>query len=92
MKDKFKSRPLPKPNNGFVTPGADPAVTASKDVARQPREAQVDDPGYFQSRAEEEVIQAQQATDPAAVTVHYELAERYLERVTPNPAERRSAS
>lgn len=44
--------------------------------------ARADDLEYFQSRAEQEVAVAQEATNPRVVAAHYELAERYLELVS----------
>lgn len=41
-----------------------------------------DDVQYYQRRAEEEVARAQQAADPRTVSLHYELAELFLERVS----------
>ncbi len=38
---------------------------------------------YYQKRAEEEVERARRAQSPAVVTVHYELAELYLARISP---------
>ncbi len=40
-----------------------------------------DDASYFQRRAEQEVEQAQRATQPEVVAVHYALANHYLERM-----------
>lgn len=41
-----------------------------------------DDLQYHQRRAEEELARAQQAVDPKIVSLHYELAELFLERVS----------
>jgi hypothetical protein len=41
-----------------------------------------DDLQYHQRRAEEELARAQQAVDPKVVSLHYELAELFLERVS----------
>ncbi len=41
-----------------------------------------DDVQYYQRRAEEELARAQQAVDPEIVSLHYELAELFLERVS----------
>jgi len=41
-----------------------------------------DDHAYFYHRAETELEQAQQATNPRVVAAHYQLAEAYLERVS----------
>lgn len=38
------------------------------------------DDRYFCERAKQELELAQKSDHPAAVAVHYELAERYLER------------
>lgn len=43
-----------------------------------------DDVQYYQRRAEEELARAQQAVDPKIVSLHYELAELFLERVSEN--------
>ena len=40
-----------------------------------------DDQAYFYQRAETELQQAQQATDPAIASVHYQLAEAYLAKL-----------
>lgn len=39
------------------------------------------DARYFRRRAEEELRLAQESDNPAAVTAHYEMAERYLNRI-----------
>ncbi len=39
------------------------------------------DADYFYRRAEEEIKRATEATCPEAVKLHYELADRYLDRV-----------
>ena len=44
-------------------------------------DANDDERGYWQQRAEQEVELAQQATDPAAVAAHYQLSELCLQRV-----------
>ena len=41
----------------------------------------VDDPEYFEQRAEAELALAQRATDSRVVQAHYELATHYLERI-----------
>lgn len=48
----------------------------------RPLGAQLDDMEYFQARAEQELAWAQRASHAAVVAAHYELAERYLERVS----------
>ena len=45
------------------------------------------DERYFYERAAEELRLAQQSDNPAAVAVHYELAERYLDRIHANDDE-----
>lgn len=40
-----------------------------------------DEKFYFQHRAEIEVERAQQATLPSVVSVHYQLAEAYLNKL-----------
>lgn len=50
--------------------------------ANRPLGARLDDLEYFQARAEQELEWAQRASHAAVVAVHYELAERYLERVS----------
>ena len=39
------------------------------------------DDRYFYERATQELKLAQESNNPAAVAVHYELAERYLNRI-----------
>ena len=39
------------------------------------------DRAYFQRRAEQEVEAAQRSDKPEAVAIHYQLAERYLDRL-----------
>ena len=41
----------------------------------------MDDHSYFQQRAEAELKMAEQSQAPQAVRAHYELAQRYLDRV-----------
>ena len=48
-----------------------------------------DDQAYFYQRAETELERAQQATDPAVASAHYQLAEAYLAKL---PFERAQAS
>ncbi|WP_242098153.1 hypothetical protein [Sphingomonas sp. CROZ-RG-20F-R02-07] len=43
-----------------------------------------DDSTYFTRRAEAELEQAQRATKPEVVRVHFMLAEAYLERLQPD--------
>lgn len=43
-----------------------------------------DDSAYYTRRAEVELEQAQRATRPEVVQVHYQLAEAYLERLKPD--------
>lgn len=50
--------------------------------ANRPLGERLDDLEYFQARAEQELAWAQRASHAAVVAVHYELAERYLERVS----------
>ena len=45
------------------------------------------DERYFYERAAEELKLAQQSENPAAVAVHYALAERYLDRIYANDDE-----
>ena len=45
-----------------------------------------DDQTYFNQRAEKELEQAQQASDPAAAFVHYQLAQAYRSKLSSNPA------
>ncbi|MDB5705980.1 MAG: hypothetical protein JWN66_3096 [Sphingomonas bacterium] len=40
-----------------------------------------DDRAYYQGRAEAELKRAEASNDPAAVRLHYQLAELHLERV-----------
>lgn len=40
-----------------------------------------EDVTYYRQRADAELERAQQATKPKVVTVHYQLAQAYLERV-----------
>lgn len=48
----------------------------------RPLGARLDDKEYFQARAEQELAWAQRANHATVVAAHYELAERYLERVS----------
>jgi hypothetical protein len=43
-----------------------------------------EDSAYYARRAEAELEQAQRATMPEVVQVHYQLAEAYLERLESN--------
>jgi hypothetical protein len=43
-----------------------------------------EDSAYYARRAEAELDQAQRATMPEVVRVHYQLAEAYLERLEAN--------
>lgn len=43
-----------------------------------------DDSTYYTRRAKAELEQAQRATRPEVVQVHYQLAEAYLERLKPD--------
>ena len=65
---------------------ADQRLGDARDGAAQPANmplgARLDDLEYFQARAEQELAWAQRASHAAVVAVHYELAERYLERVS----------
>lgn len=45
------------------------------------------DERYFYERAAQELKLAQESNNPAAVAVHYELAERYLDRIHANDDE-----
>jgi hypothetical protein len=44
-----------------------------------------DDRDYYEGRAEAELMRAQDSEDPAAVRVHYLLAEMHLERASQCP-------
>jgi hypothetical protein len=46
---------------------------------------------YLLSRAEEEMKMAQQSIDPRAVSVHFQLAELYLDEAYGKPDDARSA-
>ena len=47
-----------------------------------------DDASYFEYRAEVELERAQESTVPAAVAIHYRLAEAYLDKISsPEPRE-----
>ena len=65
---------------------ADKRLSYSEDGAapplNRPLGAQLDDIEYFQARAGQELAWAQRANHAAVVAAHYELAERYLERVS----------
>jgi len=50
------------------------------------------DHDYFCRRAEEELERAQAALDPAAVRIHYELANKYLNRAYREPAAQNEAA
>lgn len=79
----------PKLGSDRTGPHADSAATEAKDVEGRPPGSQGDDVDYLQRRAEQEVAQAQQATNSAAVEAHYKLAEQYLERLSrAKPAEK----
>lgn len=47
------------------------------------------DERYFYERAVRELELAQRSDDPNAVAAHYELAERYLDRIHPRNPEQR---
>lgn len=77
---------MPRPDREEVSAPAHPA--GAGDAERQSARAQSDDPTYLQSRADEEVARARRAANPAIAAVHYELAGRYLERLSrARPAE-----
>jgi hypothetical protein len=46
---------------------------------------QHDDRHYYEGRAEEELEQAQQSSNPKAVRAHYQLAGLYLDKVFGQP-------
>ena len=46
-----------------------------------------DDHAYFYQRAEAELEQAQQASDPAAASIHYQLADAYRAKLSWEPAQ-----
>lgn len=50
--------------------------------------APLEDQEYFEKRAEAELKLAQGATDPCAVSAHYDLATCYLERIAERPEDR----
>jgi hypothetical protein len=47
----------------------------------------IDEPSYFERRAEDELAAAQKATHPRAVRAHYILASHYLDRLYGNEAQ-----
>lgn len=76
---KFLFRP--KLTSARTIVRAEATATGNKVGERQRINDTLRDVEYLQRRAEQEVAQAQQATDPAVVAIHFQLAEEYLERV-----------
>ena len=68
--------------NASGRPGAVHPEDGAAPPLNRPLGAQLDDMEYFQARAEQELAWAQRASHAAVVAAHYELAERYLERVS----------
>jgi hypothetical protein len=52
-----------------------------------PNQLPATDKDYLEARAEEELELARKATDPDAVSAHYELACRYLDLLHPETSE-----
>ena len=50
-----------------------------------------EDYAYYRQRAEIELEQAQQATNPQVVAAHFQLAEAYLAKLTSEPAQARTS-
>lgn len=58
-------------------------VAGSDLRSKKPSPLSESDRDYLEGRAEEEIELARQATDPDAVSAHYELACRYLDLLHP---------
>lgn len=94
MSAPVTDQPSSMPRSSTASSGHSDASAGTLDGEAEedrPLGAVFDDMEYFQERAEQELAWAQRSEHVAVVAAHYEMAERYLERVfqLPNAHDRR---